>query len=198
MRREANKLGRRAYKHRNNPLHPVHKAHDEASKIFDRTLEQTKREHWRDWLERAVDPDIWTVHKVISAPSTDGAKARIPALKHRNGETEVTASTNPEKSQALAKSFFPAKPDDTGIATSFTYPKACCEPDQITKEQIAHQILKLKPYKAPGPDGIPNIVLKKCADLLIDRLYFIYKVMVERNIHYSPWKTFTTVVLRKP
>jgi hypothetical protein len=38
----------------------------------------------------------------------------------------------------------------------------------------------------------------KCADLLIDRLYHIYKAMVERNIHYKPWKTFTTVVLCKP
>jgi hypothetical protein len=38
----------------------------------------------------------------------------------------------------------------------------------------------------------------RCADLLIDRLYYIYKAMVERNMHYAPWKTFTTVVLRKP
>ena len=91
--------------------------------------------------------------------STDGAKARIPVLKHRLGESEVMATTNAEKSKALAKSFFPTKPDDAGIPVDFAYPKACCKPDQITKEQIAHQIRKLKPYKAPGPDGIPNIVL---------------------------------------
>ena len=38
----------------------------------------------------------------------------------------------------------------------------------------------------------------RCADLLSDRLYFIYKAMTERNLHYAPWKNFTTVVLRKP
>ena len=38
----------------------------------------------------------------------------------------------------------------------------------------------------------------RCADLIIDRLYFIYKAMSERNNHYKPWKSFTTVVLRKP
>ena len=198
MRREANKLGRHSSKHKDNITHPIHEQHAAASKLFERTLERTKRQHWRDWLERAVDPDIWTVHKVTSASPTDGAKARIPVLKHRLGESEVMATTNAEKSKALAKSFFPTKPDDAGIPVDFAYPKACCKPDQITKEQIAHQIRKLKPYKAPGPDGIPNIVLMRCSDLVTDRLYFIYKAMVERNLHYGPWKISTTVVLRKP
>ena len=167
-------------------------------RTFDRTVERTKRQHWRDWLERAVDPDIWTVHRYTSALATDGAKARIPALKHTVDEIEVIAKTNHEKADALAKSFFPVKPDEEGIPQNINYPKACCKPDHITKEQIAFQIRKLKPYKASGPDGIPNIVLIRCADLLIDRLYHIYKAMLERNIHYAPWKTFTTVVLRKP
>jgi Reverse transcriptase (RNA-dependent DNA polymerase) len=38
----------------------------------------------------------------------------------------------------------------------------------------------------------------RSADLLTNRLLVIYKAMVERNFHYTPWKTFTTVVLRKP
>jgi ribonuclease HI len=198
MRRRMNKIGRESYKHRDDLTHPKHEEHAQAVKLYDRTVERTKRQHWRDWLERAVDPDIWTVHKYTSAPASDGAKARIPALKHKEGQREVTASTNHEKAQALAKSFFPTKPAEAGIPENFNYPKACCQPDQITKEQIAFQIRKLKPYKAPGPDGIPNIVLIRCADLLIDRLYVIYKAMLERNMHYAPWKTFTTVVLRKP
>jgi hypothetical protein len=57
---------------------------------------------------------------------------------------------------------------------------------------------KLKPYKAPGPDGIPNIVLTKCADILSDRLYHIYTAMFEKDLFYAPWKQFTTIVLRKP
>ena len=198
MRRNMNNLGRKTYKYRNNMAHPVHKEHHEAGKLYNRMLDRTKSQHWRDWLERAVDPDIWTVHKYISAPSTDGAKARIPTLKHKSGEIELTASTNHDKSQALAKTFFPTRPEDAGILLDFVYPPACCKPDNITKEQITHQIKRLKPFKAPGPDGIPNIVLIRCADLLIDRLYYIYKAMLEQNLHYAPWKAFTTVVLRKP
>ena len=76
-----------------------------------------------------------------------------------NGNEEALANSNPEKSKALAKSFFLPKPNDTGIADDLQYPKGCCKVSPITREQIAQQIRKLKPYKAPGPDGILNIVL---------------------------------------
>ena len=56
----------------------------------------------------------------------------------------------------------------------------------------------LKPFNAPGPDGIPNIVLMRCADLLVDRLWYIYNAILEKEIYYAPWKYFTTVILRKP
>lgn len=198
LRRDMNKLGKKSHKLRNLPSHPVHTEHMIAKRSYDNTLERTKKHHWRDWLERAVDPDIWTVHKYTSAPATDGAKARIPALKYSTGDVKLTASTNDDKSYALANSFFPAKPADALGDLDHPYPPACCIPDKITKEQILMQIRKLKPYKAPGPDGIPNIVLIKCADLLIDILHRIYKVMLEHNLHYAPWKVFTTVVIRKP
>ena len=53
-----NKLGRQSYKLRNNPAHPTHKEHMDVEKLYDHTLEHTKRQHWRDWLERAEDLDI--------------------------------------------------------------------------------------------------------------------------------------------
>jgi len=186
MRRNMNKLGRLSYKRKDDLAHPVHTEHKDAGRLYDRTLERTKKQHWRDWLKRAVDPDIWTVHKYTSQPSSDGAKARIPALKHKRNGEEVIASINQDKSQALAYSLFLAKPADAGIPSAFVYPPTCCKPDQITVEQITYQIHKLKPYKAPGLDGIPNIVLMRCADLLSDRLYYIYKAMTERNLHYAP------------
>jgi hypothetical protein len=70
--------------------------------------------------------------------------------------------------------------------------------DAITRNQIRRHIRKLKPYKALGPDNIPNIVLVKCADILIDRLYCIYTEILKKDLYFDPWKSFTTVVLRKP
>lgn len=56
----------------------------------------------------------------------------------------------------------------------------------------------LKLFKAPGPDGIPNIVLIKCADILVDRLWVIYAATVNRGWYYDSWKAFTMIVLQKP
>ena len=145
-----------------------------------------------------MEPDIWTVNKVITASASDRAKARVLALIYKQGNEEKTATTNTEKAQILTKSFFPPKPADTGIPEDFPYPNACCRANQITKEQIQHHLRKLKPYKAPGPDGIPNVVLTKCTNLLTNRLYYIYKAILNGRLHYTPWKEFHMVVLHKP
>jgi hypothetical protein len=59
-------------------------------------------------------------------------------------------------------------------------------------------LARLKPFKAPGPDGIPNIILSKCADIIESRLWYIFTAIFEKGWYYAPWKNFTTVVLRKP
>jgi hypothetical protein len=132
-----------------------------------------------------------------SAP-TDGGKAKIPKLKHKVGKEETTASTNSEKSVVLAKCFFPAKPQEQQPQARVRYLRACKGVGKVTREQILEQLRRTKPYKAPGPDGIPNIVLSSCANLIVDRLYYIYEAMLEKGLLYKPWKTSITVVLRKP
>ena len=56
----------------------------------------------------------------------------------------------------------------------------------------------MKPYKALGPDGIPNVVFTKCIDLFVERLLHISKAMLKHSLHYRPWKAFHMVMLCKP
>ena len=198
LRRKANKLGRQSYELRRDPEHRVHADHKEASKLYVRTILYNKKHHWRDWLERAEDPDIWTANRCVSAAASDGGKARIPLLKFKVGEEERVARTNEEKGIALAKGFFPPKPIEVDSDDEEEYPAQSQANIKITVEQILGQMRKLKPFKAPGPDGIPNVVLTKCADLLADILLCIYEAILEHRLSYKPWKIFTTVVLRKP
>jgi len=198
LRAYANKLGRTAYKLRNSLEHQIHKDHKEAKSKYQNTLKGTKRQHWREWLEKAKDADLWTAHQTISAPPMDRGKVKIPKLQHKVGEADMVANTNDEKSAALAKCFFPAKPPEEEQQVKEKYPKACKGVGRITREQIRDQLRKTKLYKAPGPDGIPNIVLSNCADLIVDRLYFIYEATLERGLFYRPWKISMMVILRKP
>jgi hypothetical protein len=197
LRRKANKVGRKASKYRDWPEHPIHGERREANRTFHRTLERMKRQHWRDWLEKAEDPDIWTAHKYTSSPAGDGGRSRIPVLKLTRGNQETIASTNDEKASLLARTFFPPSPP-VDLPHHFDYPEPIDDYAPIRKEQIRRQLARLKPYKAPGPDGIPNIVLTKCADSLVDRLLPIYRAMVKNAWYYDPWRISTTVVLRKP
>ena len=150
-------------------------------------------------MEKATEPDIWTVHRYILAPASDGSTTRILTLKVTQGDTEVIASTNEDKSQLLAKTFFPTSPTESAVTNEvYNFPTPACDMDDITKDQIRSHLHKLKPYKAPGPDNIPNIALTKCADVLIHRLYQIYTAILKLGLYYELWKQFTTVVLCKP
>src|SRR6202789_2364967 len=160
LRRKADKLGRNASKLKHLPHHHIHAEHTDAVRKYRNTLETTKKQHWRDWLERAEDPDIWTVNKLINSQALDGGKSRIPALTHKVGNTEKKATSNDEKSAALARSFFPDRPNtiEQDDVPNYT---PCCIADRLTSDHIHRQLRRLKPYKAPGPNGIPNIVLTK-------------------------------------
>ena len=137
-------------------------------------------------------------NKYILAAASDGGRTRIPTLRATQNGQEITASSNQEKSRLLAQSFFPRKPTTSTTPDQCEYPQLTCGMHKISKEQIRRQLKRLKPYKAPRPDGIPNIVLTKCADILVNRLWYIYSAILEKELCYEPWKQFTTVVLRKP
>ena len=119
-------------------------------------------------------------------------------LKQGADGDEIAVASNSDKGCLLARGFFPAKPPPDGLMASSAYPPECERAGTISEEQIKQQLRKLKPYKAPGPDGIPNIILTKCADLITPRLRHIYTALLEKKLSYKPWKKFGTVVLRKP
>ena len=124
---------------------------------------------------------------------------RIPKLKQQLDEQERMAKSNQDKSKLLANTFFPKKPaNEEENRAQQEYLPPICEANKISQDQIRRQLKELKPFKAPGPDGIPNIVLMRCADLIVDRLWYIFNAILEKEIYYALWKHFTTVVLRKP
>ena len=197
MCKQVNSTGRQSFACCNEPEHAVHIQHKAEKKRYVGNLKYNKKQHWRDWLEKVDEPDIWTANCYITAPDTDGSKARIPVLKVTVDREEMIVRTNSEKSATLAKGFFPPKLVVSSVQPNTKYPPQCQADVRITTDQLRKQFRKPKPYKAPGPDSIPNIVLMKCAELLTDSLLTIYEAMFECLLIYKPWKTFTMVVLRK-
>ena len=91
--------------------------------------------------------------------------------------------------------FFPPPPEHSSVPQDYTYPTPLPDLPEVSMAQIEEQINKLAPYKAPGPDGIPNIVLIKCFDIIADYLFHILQAIIEKGLYHDPWRESTTVVL---
>ena len=141
--------------------------------------------------------NIWTANKFIIEPAGDSGCLRIPTLKAKDDRGNTILIN--DKAKAFAKSFFPPPPPPAPPNQEhYEYPAPLPDPPPISKEQVLHHIGRLSPYKAHGPDGIPNVVLQRCSGHLADRLTTIFRAILALNTYYDPWREFMTVVLRKP
>ncbi|KAG2072432.1 hypothetical protein BDR04DRAFT_963159, partial [Suillus decipiens] len=53
----------------------------------------------------------------------------------------------------------------------------------ITDQQVHRAIAKLSPHKAPGLNGVSNIVFMKCTDLLIPFMAPIFRVTFTLEVY---------------
>ena len=189
---------RRAYRHRAEPQHEAHAAHEEARRQYAETIEKAKKEHWEQWLEELQGDEIWTANKYVDSPSTDGGKARIPTLKRQEANGNITdIEDNTAKSQFLFDSFFSQEQWTHGVNANAQYPEPAFQFRPVTNVQIYRAIEKLQAFKAPGDDGIPNVVYKNCATILVPHLGPIFRATFTLGIYPQEWKDSRTIVLRK-
>ena len=129
-------MGRKVGKFSDQPEHLIHMEYKEAHRQYNRAIKYSKRHHWRDWLEKASDPDLWMANKYLVAAASDGSRTRIPTLRALPNGQDTVASSNQEKSRVLAEAFFPRKPTETTTPDRLEYPQPICGTHKISKEQI--------------------------------------------------------------
>ena len=188
MRRELNRLRTESYNFRTIANHSSHRELRKKSKIYGKAIISAKRAHWNEYLEEMTSSDIWTANKYLKNPVGDRGMPRIPTQRTENEEgVETEVNDNKDKARLFAKTFFPAPPvNPAEEEVPQEYPEPLPNPPPLDKAQIDQAICKLRPYKAPGPDGIPNIVLQKCFDVIADHLIYIYRAILELEDYYTP------------
>ena len=67
----------------------------------------------------------------------------------------------------------------------------------ITLEELKITCSRLGNKKAPGPDGIPNIVLKKAISIASDTFLHMYNRCLQEGYFPAKWKTQSLVLLLK-
>src|SRR6266481_7195137 len=156
--------------------HPSHTAHKEVHNRYGEAIKRAKEQHWQEFLELAVGPDLWAANKYISRPAGNGGRQCIPNLKVvLESGAHAEAAMNEEKGTALRKQFFPHKPMESSCPDTTDYPPCIHYRFKLPEEQLRRQITRLQPYKAPGGDGIPNVVIKETAELISPYLLQIFR-----------------------
>src|SRR5438045_2302402 len=84
------------------------------------------------------------------------------------------------------------------ISATSKQPKPVPSPPRITLSQVEMAIEKLSPKKAPGPDEIPNLILKKCYNEIKEHLLLIAQESLETGHFPTIFKKSTTLVIHKP
>ena len=122
----------------------------------------------------------------------------VPTLSKAVASHDGPLSTNTAKSSALFASFFPAQ-DTSSIHFPFQpYPNAAFIFCNVTERQILRAIQHLSPFKASGPDGIPNAILKHCVTVNTPYLTPIFRASIQISYYLDQWHTYRTIVLHKP
>ena len=145
-----------------------------------------------------VGTDIWIAYKYLSNPGGNGGKTCIPTL-HKTGpdRQDVQATTNEEKSEILAQALFPPPSTVSTVPTDHLYPEPAEKWMDITQEQLMQMINNLSPYKAPGPNGMANIIFQHCK-VLTDYLLPLFNTVINLRTYYDPWRESITIILWKP
>ena len=195
------KLSRLAYRYRALTDHESHLELRKARNEYGEAIIEAKRRHWEEFLENAAEQDLWTANRYFREPTGDGGKSRIPTLKVQdegpNGLVREV-NTNDGKAKALARLFFPKKPDISRTPENYDYPEPLPPPPPITTEQVVCQIKRLSPFKTCSPDEVPNVVLQKCIEQILDHLIHLFRGIFTLRTYFQGWQEFTTAVLRKP
>jgi hypothetical protein len=152
-------------------------------------MDECKQDTWQKFVGEADEHSIWKVNKYLSTISTN---TYIPTL-------EGQAASNTQKTDTLRKTFFPPPPTaNLSDIANASYPDPVPTNPNITMTQVKRAIDKLSPNKAPGPDEIPNHVLKRCLSTLQPHILALAQQSMSIGHFPQPFKETITLVLRKP
>jgi exonuclease III len=173
------------------------KRYNEAVRAKGRLVTKEKRKQFRrEVAEAAARDDIWNLAKWARTKAQDTPELpQIPALRDGEG----WARERNEKERVLFQRFFPPPPEvDLTDIPEATYPDQIHQTEEITEEEISWIIQRVGANKAPGPDDIPNRLLKITSEAIAPCIARIARGSIRQGYHAKEFKRAVTVILKKP
>ena len=154
-----------------------------------------RRDEFRLRVAQVCDTaDMWKLGKWARHRShLPAQRAGIPSLRCPDGSI---AETNTEKEAALAEAFFPElRPhaEPTGPYPTSVTISALCSPGDVLAA-----LRTTSASSAPGPDGIPNSLLKAIAAAIAGPISALIQAAWQCGHHPTPFRSSRTIPVKKP
>ena len=161
-------------------------------------LARERRDDFRKAMAEACaqEDQMWRIARwgrlYSHAPA---APPGIPPLTRPDGSK---ATTPDDKEEALAAAFFP-EPRDRNPPEEDPHPRPTIAINQtVTPPQIEDALRRTASTSAPGPDGIPNLLLKCLSSPVAEGLAPLATAAWKCGHLPTPFRVSTTIALRKP
>lgn len=159
-----------------------HESYQTARKTLRTLIRSSKARCWEELLE-VVDRDPW------------GLPYKIVRNKLRGAVVDVLSTGDDTLVKGIIDGLFPTHPH----VQPHNYPS--CERDEValfTEEELSQAVGRLTARKAPGPDGIPNEVIRAVGETHPRVLLDMYNSCLLDGIFSSQWKRQRLVLIPKP
>ncbi|KAK6222522.1 hypothetical protein QIS74_04224 [Colletotrichum tabaci] len=119
---------------------------------------------------------------------------KLPHLTRADG---TQTSTVEEQAGELLSTFFPPLPD--AIEEEGQRPqRSPVEMPEVTFQEIETQLFRMKPWKAPGADGLPLMVWRQVWPAVKDRVLVLFRASIREGVLPQQWRHAKIVPLKKP
>jgi len=151
-------------------------------KSLSTMIQTAKEENWKRICE-LVDNDPWGLpYKIV--------------MRKLNIRKPIPGINLPGRMDMIVSNLFPTR----AIAASsiVEVSQEDVERALFTPGEVASMAKSLPSGKTPGPDGIPNEVLKVAVGLYPQRFSELFNECIRNAVYPSAWKVANLVLLRKP
>ncbi|XP_070529995.1 uncharacterized protein [Cardiocondyla obscurior] len=166
----------------------AYEAYRDARRALRLAIKQAKTQAW-DELLQSIDEDPW------------GRPYRIVTGRLRPRAPPATESLEPHTAASVVDRLFPP---DTGGETYLPPLPSGPSPDwihgacDVTEEELTAVVRRIRPNKAPGPDGVPGGALALALVSLAPRAGRIFTSLLRDGVFPPEWRRANLVLIPKP
>lgn len=165
----------------------------DAEDRLQEAIRSSRLQHEKDITEMChKNPKVFWSHVRKSL----GCKPVVSSVRRENGQV----TTSKEETADAMNNYFCSvflRGEDSRLPSLASRTALHCDTVHITEEAVINALRCIRNHSSPGPDGIPNILLKKGGHGLVKGLIHLFRFLLENETLPSEWKTADVIPIFK-